>query len=335
MMQTQILTDQSCFDTLANEWHDLLNRSITNQVFITPEFLKAWWITLGGGDLQVLTVRDEGGKLVGLAPMYTFVNAENEKQISFVGCVDVSDYLDFAVDKNYTDQVYHEIGKFITSLTEVTCAFFCSLPQTSSTLTVFKENVVKAGWEVVQSQQDVCPVIELPKTWDEYLTQIGKKQRHEIKRKWEKLFKEQEAAFELVELPADTDHSIKDFIWLHQSSSQDKNNFWDDKHVEFFQYFAEKTAEKNWLKLYFLKIGTVRVAAMLGFSYNNQFFLYNSGYVSDNFRQYGIGSVLTAYTIQQAIERGETRYDFLRGDEQYKFRFRAVSEPIFDLKFTR
>ncbi len=334
-MKLETFTDPACFDALSTEWLELLTHSITNQIFITPEFLKAWWSTLAEGELHIVTVRDQKKKLRGIAPLYTFLNSKGEKQLSFVGCVDVSEYLDFIIDKEMPDQVFHEIGQHITALKEVECAFFFSIPQNSATLAQFKVNMSQVGWKAEQSQQDVCPVIELPKTWEEYLAHIGKKQRHEIKRKWEKLFKEQEAHFELVELPTDADTAIKDFIWLHQASSKDKKNFWNDRHVQFFQYFAQKTAEKNWLKLYFLKIGTTRVAAMLGFEYNNQFFLYNSGFVSDNFREYGIGSVLTAYTIQQAIEHGNTRYDFLRGDEEYKFRFRAVSEPVFDLKLTR
>ncbi len=335
MMYIETFTDPSCFDSLANEWHELLTRAITNQVFITPEFQKAWWTTLGNGELHVVTFRDENKKLVGLAPMYTFENDQKVLQLSFIGCTDVSDYLDFVVDKNAAGQILPEIAKYLTEQAKFSYAFFCSIPQVSSTVTTLKESVMQLGWKTEQKQQDVCPVITLPASWEEYLAMIGKKQRHEIKRKWKKLFEEQEAAFELIELPTETDSAIQDFIWLHQASSKDKSNFWNDRHVEFFKYFAQKTAERNWLKLYFLKIGTVRVAAMLGFEYNNQFFLYNSGFVSDSFREYGIGSVLTAYTIQQAIAGGNSRYDFLRGDEEYKFRFRAVSEPVFDLTFSR
>ncbi|CAN5275742.1 hypothetical protein BH10PAT2_BH10PAT2_1250 [soil metagenome] len=334
-MHTETLTDQNCFETLAAEWHDLLSRSITNQVFITPEFLNAWWTTLSEGKLNLVTVRNEHNELVGIAPMYIFVNVDQKKEMRFIGCVDVSDYLDFIVDQNFADEVYHAVGEYLTAMQEIDTAFFCSIPERSLTLTVFQENMSKKGWKTEQKQQDVCPVIELPKSWDEYLGSIGKKQRHEIKRKWEKLFKEQEAEFELIELPTETDSAITDFILLHQASSKDKKNFWNEEHVQFFKYFAQKTAESKWLKLYFLKISGIRVATMLGFEYNHQFYLYNSGYVSDNFREYGIGSVLTAYTIQQAIERGNTRYDFLRGDEEYKFRFKAVAEPVFDLHFSR
>lgn len=311
---------------------------MTRQVFITPEFQKAWWDTLGkseNGTLQVITIRNESGLLIGLAPLYHFITSEGQTQMSFIGCVNVSDYLDFIVDQDYVNEVYDGIIEKLHATPQAVNSFFCSIPATSPTLSTFKEKLLKDAWQIKTTQQDVCPVISLPKTWDEYLAAIGKKQRHEIKRKWKKLFDEQDAEFELVELPNQAEAAITDFITLHQASSQEKKNFWNDDHVRFFIHFTQKTAEKSWLKLYFLKVNNVRVAAMLGFAYNNQFFLYNSGFVADQYREYGIGSVLTAYTIQQAIERGNVRYDFLRGDEAYKFRFRAVSEPVFDIQLTR
>jgi CelD/BcsL family acetyltransferase involved in cellulose biosynthesis len=38
--------------------------------------------------------------------------------------------------------------------------------------------------------------------------------------------------------------------------------------------------------------------------------------------------VLLSYVIQDAIARGRPRFDFLRGEERYKFEFGPVSEPV-------
>ena len=78
-----------------------------------------------------------------------------------------------------------------------------------------------------------------------------------------------------------------------------------------------------------------KAAAMLGFDYNNEFLLYNSGYDPSQFANLSPGNVLTSYTIQHAIELGRSRYDFLRGAEVYKFRFGAEAEPVYDLDICR
>ena len=38
--------------------------------------------------------------------------------------------------------------------------------------------------------------------------------------------------------------------------------------------------------------------------------------------------MLLAHVIRDAIERGRRRFDFLRGEERYKFEFGPTSEPV-------
>jgi len=102
-------------------------------------------------------------------------------------------------------------------------------------------------------------------------------------------------------------------------------------------------AEQGWLKLFFLHIDhwlensfdlpmpTQPIAAMLIFDYDGVYNLYNSGY-DPRYRQLSAGQVLTTLTIQHAVENQKTVYDFLRGDEEYKFRLGGKPEAVFDLK---
>jgi CelD/BcsL family acetyltransferase involved in cellulose biosynthesis len=331
-MQIEVFHESECFAELQPEWHELLQHSVTNHVFMTPEFMHSWWSILGEGELQVCTFRNDEGKLVGIAPLFLFINDDQQKQLSLIGCVNVSDYLDVVVHREHQTEVYNTLKEALTDHIpdwEVVCLW--SIPEKSPT----RESLKGFKLPLTETQQDVCPAISLPPTWEEYLQQVGKKQRHEIKRKWEKLFRETSAEFELMEKPAEIRTTIDEFIALHQKSSAEKKSFWDEKHIQFFRTFAVETAEEGWLKLYFLKIDNKRVAAMLGFEYGDQFFLYNSGFDSDDYKQLSVGNVLTAYTIQQAIERKNQKYDFLRGNEEYKFRFGAIAQPIFDLKIER
>jgi CelD/BcsL family acetyltransferase involved in cellulose biosynthesis len=94
-------------------------------------------------------------------------------------------------------------------------------------------------------------------------------------------------------------------------------------------------AETGYLKLFFLELNQVKAAALLCFDYDNQFLLYNSGYDPDLFAHLSPGNVLVSYTIEEAMRLGRTRYDFLRGDEIYKFRFGAEAEPVYDLEISK
>ena len=64
-----------------------------------------------------------------------------------------------------------------------------------------------------------------------------------------------------------------------------------------------------------------KAATLFAFEYDNRFLLYNSGYDPDIFAHLSPGWVLLAYAIQYAIAAGNKLFDFMQGDEEYKFRF--------------
>lgn len=325
-VQTDILTSASAFSELQTEWLDLLGQSVTNYVFQTPQFQEAWWNTLGEGELQIITIRIEN-QLIGLAPLYKHKNEAGKQELCFVGCVNVSDYLDILVDSNHQKLVYDAITDVLkTKLTGWQSIYLCSLPERSPTRDWLKSVFPQA----TEKQQDVSPAIQLPSSWDEYLNSIDRKQRHEIRRKMRRV-EEIDHSFEIITTQKAAEEALADFIHLHKLSSAEKRDFWDDNHLNFFSTFVPAAGQAGWLKLFFLKIGSVRAATMLVFDYNNQFLLYNSGFDPEQFRSLSTGNVLTAFTIKQAIEHSREVYDFLRGNEEYKFRFGAVAKPVFDI----
>lgn len=72
-------------------WERLLARSDTSVVFLTRSWLRAWWETVGEGDL-LLVAAERAGELVAVAPFYAIGG-----MVFFLGCGE-SDYLDFVGD---------------------------------------------------------------------------------------------------------------------------------------------------------------------------------------------------------------------------------------------
>jgi CelD/BcsL family acetyltransferase involved in cellulose biosynthesis len=327
-MQIDVYSDPSCFEQLHDEWQSLMERAEHAPFFVAPEISQSWWQAFGRGKLHIFTIRD-GGKLLGLAPMY-----ECDGVLSFTGSREVSDYLDVIVDPSVVPTVLAEFWQFLLSQKNWQQLDFLSLSNGSTFRSFLNEQKIE-GITIETKQQDVCPVLQLPASWDEYLSFVGKKQRHEIKRKWKNLEDQVQPEFVKVTEAADLDKYLTEFIRLHQISSQEKAAFWSEDQINYFQKISLASAQHGWLRLYFVKVKENFAAAMLGFSYRGQFLLYNSGYDPVQFAGLSPGIVLTAYTIQDAIESGLRIYDFLRGDEEYKFRFRAVAEPVWDVVVKR
>jgi CelD/BcsL family acetyltransferase involved in cellulose biosynthesis len=336
-MDTIIYTNSAAFETLAEEWDDLLLRSVNAPFFMRHIYQRTWWRCLGNDNLVIMVFRNEDGQLVGLAPLYGSTNQAGQRELSFVGCVDISDYLDLLVDRNHVEAVHQALldclgrddGPAWDKL------YLCSLTQHSVTHTKLAEAARARGWQATVQQQDVCPVIVLPSSWDDYLADLDKKQRHEIRRKIRKIEREAETRWYVIDSLEGLAEAMDVFIRLHQQSTRDKEDFWSDDLIQFFNAVSAEIAQAGWLKLYFIEVNGVEAAAMLCFDYNNEFLLYNSGYDPEQFANLSPGNVLTSYTIQEAIRLGRSRYDFLRGDEVYKFRFGAQAEPVYDLSITR
>ncbi|RME44185.1 MAG: GNAT family N-acetyltransferase [Caldilineae bacterium] len=332
-MQITLHTAPTAFDVLAEEWQDLMGRAVNAPIFMTVDYQRIWWQHLGRGDLHLLACRTGDGRLVGLAPLFV-----DGTELHFVGCVDVSDYLDFLVDGDYASDVYAALVDYLAGplSDRWQTAYFCSLAHHSPTPATLVELARARGWAARAEVEEVCPVITLPATWDDYLAALNKKQRHEIRRKLRKAEAAADTRWYVIEDPAAlTGEAIETFIALHRQSAAEKDEFWDEAMLAFFRALVRRMAERGWLKLYFVEMNGQPASALLCFDYRNEILVYNSGFNVGEFAHLSPGNIIVSYSIQHAIELGRARYDFLRGDEVYKFRFGAVAEEVFGVKIAR
>jgi CelD/BcsL family acetyltransferase involved in cellulose biosynthesis len=90
------------------------------------------------------------------------------------------------------------------------------------------------------------------------------------------------------------------------------------------------------LDLTFLTVNnSQRAAAMWNFAYKGRMMLYNSGLNPVDYPSLSPGIVLLTYNIEHTIASGYSVYDFLQGDEEYKFRMGATPIQVKNLQITR
>jgi CelD/BcsL family acetyltransferase involved in cellulose biosynthesis len=186
------------------------------------------------------------------------------------------------------------------------------------------------GWTVSVEQEDVCPVVTLPAgaSFDDYLGTLGKKERHEIRRK----VRRAEALGEVrLQDSADPQADLPAFIDLHQRRWGDLGLFPDTPGGDRSRVFARRLFElfgaDGTLRMSFLTVGERRIAAGLTFETPETVYYYNAG-VDPDARELSPGVLMVERYMRRAIERGIPRVDFLRGDEPYKYEWGAVDEPI-------
>ena len=99
----------------------------------------------------------------------------------------------------------------------------------------------------------------------------------------------------------------------------DKEAFLTPQMRSFFRELAHVMHDAGWLQLAFLEVSGQKAAAYFNFIYGNRVLVYNSGLDWQSFPHLSTGIILAAYCIQYAIEQGCEVFDFMQGDERYKY----------------
>lgn len=192
------------------------------------------------------------------------------------------------------------------------------------------------GWAVWREQEEVCPVLRTDATdLEAYLGTLSAKERHEVRRKLRRLEAAGRVEFEQVTDPASF---VDEFIALHQARWGDEGLFPDTeggaRSRRFFRRLAELEGPGGALGIGRLAVDGRAIFMCAGFHQDSTTYYYNAG--NDPEAQHlSPGVVGVAYYLRDRLEQGYRVFDFLRGDEAYKYRWGAVDEPIHRLLVTR
>ncbi|MBE0684993.1 MAG: GNAT family N-acetyltransferase [Anaerolineaceae bacterium] len=316
-------------DDLEKEWNGLLAESITHVPFLRFDYLRNWWQTRGGGEwptnarLVIISAFDDG-HLLGIAPLFQSQH-DGKSALLFLGSIEISDYLDFIVHADDLAAFTSGLLFFLSSNPDIppwdTLDFY-NLLDSSPSLSHLEQAASALGWKFNSTVTNHAPVINLPGDWEEYLASLDKKQRHELRRKIRRLEEaEVPSRWYFVEDENTLDDEIDHFLAL-MAQDPEKEAFLTEEMVTAMAGTIKSAFTQGYLQLSFLEIDGQKAAAYLNFDYENHLWIYNSGLDRD-FYSFSPGWVLLGYLLRWANENERSNFDFMRGDEDYKYRFGA------------
>ncbi len=334
-LHVSVVDDAVGFASLRTEWHQLLASSRADGLFLTWEWLYTWWRHLGRGRrLFVVTVR-RGSTLIAVAPLtMTRTSPVPVSSLEFVGSGTVgSDYLDFIVHRDHEASAFEALANFLAG-TGVALRL-PSVTEDSCIASVFAPMLVERGWQRRDVAMQVCPYIDLSTaSWDSYLASVGPSHRYNFRRRLRNLQKSYDVRLERVEGEGDRHEALGQVVdlhlrrWNHRGGS---DAFHDDRIIAFHDEFSAIARDHGWLRLRVLTIDRRPVAAFYGFRYHDKYCFYQSGF-DEAFVRESIGLVMIGLTIKEAIEERAVEYDFLHGDEPYKFLWAREARPLWRIE---
>jgi CelD/BcsL family acetyltransferase involved in cellulose biosynthesis len=281
--------------------------------FVLPTWLRVWWDTFGQGqECRLLGVR-KGEDLIGIAPLQV-----KEAEATFIGAPELCDHLDFITapgrDPEFFRVLIRELRQHGVSILEL-----APVRADSTVMKALLPEAKSIGCNAIVKRESVSYELFLPETWEEYLGRLKGTERHEIRRKLKRLGEAARIEFRTVEEPKEVRDAMETFLKLFGTSRPDKATFLTRQRARFFRSLAEGMAEAGLLKLSFLELDARPAAAVICFHDPSTVYLYNNGYDS-HFRSLSVGLLSKVLSIQEAIQAGKKKYDFLKGSEAYKRR---------------
>ncbi len=333
------------FDNLASrldDWNQILKESASHVPFLTYEYQSTWWETRGGGEWPedsqlVLAAAFEGENLVGVAPLFFTENILGKPALMLVGSIEVSDFLDFIVRPEDLPAFTEGLLDILSSDPEVpewAVLDLYNLLEESPTLAALEVAAGQLGWAYKKVHLQPSPYIELPGDFETYLAEIDKKQRHEIRRKLRNVEQSLEVGgFYIVDDAAQVEADTAAIIKM-MAQDPTKKDFLTAEMRTHLHKTARMAFEAGWLHLAFFTLDGHKAAGNFSFNFDGRLWLYNSGWEWD-YRDFSPGWVLVAYLIEWANQNDIREFDFMRGNEAYKYKFGAVDRHIYRIVVER
>ncbi|HEV8614542.1 MAG TPA: GNAT family N-acetyltransferase [Methylomirabilota bacterium] len=311
----------------ADAWDGLLTGARLRSPFLSWTWQREWVrVFAPTRRLEVHTVVDAQDQLVALLPLY---EAE-PGLLRIIGGADVSDYLDLIARAGVEEEAWQVLLQ-ARAAARATWQLH-AVPEASPTVTALPALAATCGLAAVATEEERCPVLTLPRSWEEYLAALPGKHRHELTRKIRRLEREEpDARVSCESRPADIQSRLGDFLDLHRRSRVGKARFMDTRMEAFFRTALVALAERGQARLWLLDLPPGPIAAFVTLEWDDTVGLYNSGFHPER-AALAPGLVLLSHLVRDAISRGKRRFDFLRGEERYKYEFGPASEAVFGVR---
>jgi len=325
------------FFELGDKWNSVLERSRDGHVLLSWEFMSTYVKHFGKErKLKVLYIEDND-RIIAIAPLrlsrYNFAGSFGYNVIEPLAFRH-ADYTGFILAEREIDclklffnYLYDQNGwDFI---------YLYDIPGTSI-IPELLPKLVKALPKFELTKGVACPYVLLPTSFDIFIKAVSTKLRKNLRRCIKNLQKD----YGKVELKkydelGSVEEAMHIFIRLHQKrwnlkgmpgvyNTQKRHNFGLDA--------AKVLADKGWLALYFLTVNDEPIATQYCLEYKQKMYFGLGGFDPD-YSKYSVGNLITAKVIEKCIEKGIKEYDFMKGDEPYKFDWTTKYRRNFNIRF--
>lgn len=316
-LRPEIIEDLEVLAALAPAWWALWRRCPATP-FTSPAWALPWWRAFSPGRLRVVAIW-AGDELAALAPLY-MEHGELGARLLLIG-IGISDALDVLVDPAVQEHAGRALVEAVASYaTDWDCWELEELPADAAALAL----PMPSSCEEHGGKQSASPVLDLTTANGDPFAVLPARKRRKLRMAQNRVARRGGEVRAVP--PGELDAFLDDLTRLHGArwTSRGEDGVLADDPVRCFHALAlPELAAADLSRLFTLTIEGRVVGAYYGLLHGARAYAYLGGF-DPNFAFESPGTVLIGHAIADAAASGATIFDFLRGQEAYKYDWGAV-----------
>jgi CelD/BcsL family acetyltransferase involved in cellulose biosynthesis len=320
------IVGREALPNLRAEWTDLCQRMEYATPFATWEWADGWLHGIGGGAKVLIAIARREGRVVGILPLARQGSSAWRPVFTMIG-----------VDQLYPDHLAllaaGEVGEdLVAVLLRAALAAAGSraridLPMVAAD-SAMNRACADAGLPARVRAAGIAPYLPIGGTFEKFLAGLSSNERYKIRNRTKKMFAVPGVRFGAVaesELPT----VLARLRVLHASRASQKGieSSFDRDDVQEFHARLVAALPAESLTFRCLYAGDEIFAVFYGFTLQGRLFYFQLGY-DPAWSDRSPGIVLLSEVIREAHERGCTEFNFLQGDESFKWTWTKQSRTL-------
>ncbi len=323
------------WNNLAQEWRTLLSDSRSESFFLRWEWLSAWVDCCLGDDRQlfVLAFREKEA-LVGIAPLYISLKKYGPfpiREVRLLGSPDGgSDYLDVISRRGRERVVADALYDYLMGegAKRWDILYLQDIPADALFILYFMKRIQAEGKYAELVQGSYCPIVELPECENTLLKELSQWRRKKFKQDIRVLHREQNVVHSVL-VGDDVAAGLETFFRLYE----EKGGWPAEGLRSLIRSFLARCGDDKPLQLDLLSVDNRAVAGLLHLKHNDTIAMYLMAVDKEFNPKISLGNLLVGLCLKNSIAAGHAFYDFLKGDESYKFHWATGGKSSMNLLF--
>ena len=324
-------TQPKAFDALAAEWDAMALGGVPRTPFQSSTWHRLWWKHFRRSGLKVrdelrlYSVRDMSGSLVAVAPMMLTHRPGNlpirTRELQFLGAdSNVTEIRGMVCREGWHKDALDALAGHFAEHPGWDWVQWRGLPA----------NCLPPGKGFRQTKHLQDFFLPLPESWDALKSNLPRNLKESLRKCYNSLARDKhDYEFQVVSEPDDVRRGLQRMLDMHAMRADldgtvpHINAFATPEARAFITDYVEEVAQRGGVRLFALAVAGVPVAMRVGFTYEEELYLYYSGY-DPAWGRYSVMTTVVAEAVKWAIAQGCRRVNLSTGSDVSKTRWRPA-----------